>query len=501
MVFLWKYLLIEEILGLYLVPIFAATVIAGLCFLPIRIFKPIRYQKVFAVFIVIACILQVFILRKIFQINPSQFFNKEQITGDIDYAVQMLEDVHPDPYSIISKEDFYRKVDSMKNILPETISEKDANKVISKIYALIKDGHTGVRLLPPKIPFKFLPYKFKITDEKIFVARNFCYRNVIPLGSEIISINGMTSRQYIQETSRLFSWENLSWRNTRLQYPMLWELWDDFRNYKVIYKTPEGKTKTIRTSGGFFSVLQIDKESKQQKLHFKYHYKLISDSIGYIKFNSFSDLEQFKIFLDSTFTSIKNENVRHLIIDIRNNGGGSSSLGDELMQYISKKDFKQVDSCSVKISKELINKNKLDWIDSVERKAGTLYTVTDSLIKLRDNPLRFTGKSYLLVGGNTFSSASMFASAFQCFEVGTIIGTETGGLTVCFGDLYFYDLPETEFNMSLSHKKFYQVCGKDDRRGIIPDYIVENSIEDDAKSFDRVLDFTLELINKSKIAP
>jgi len=497
MIYLWKYLLVEEILGLYLIPILTTTILGGLCFLLIRIFKPIRFQKLFSILLLVACIAQVVILLMIFRINPSQSFTKEQIISDIDYAVNMLEEVHPDPYSIISKEDFYLKVDFIKQTLSETVSEKEAHRTISKIYALIEDGHTGSSPLLKLPRLKFLPYKFKIMNERIYVVRTFGYRNVIPVNSEIITINGMTSQQYIQEASQLFGWESLSWRNSRLQLPFMFDLWDDCRNYKIIFKTPEGKTKTIRTSGGLFSLLDMGRsELNQTAGNSYYQYKSLSDSIGFIEFNSFSDLEKFRIFLDTTFTTIQNENVKHLIIDIRKNGGGNSSLGDEIMQYISKTDFRQFDISHIKISSELLNAKRFEWLDSVERKAGTVLIYTSPLIELRENPLRFTGKTYLLVGGNTFSSASAFTSAFQCFEVGTVIGSETGGVTVAFGDMYGYKLPETKLDMGISHKKFFQACGVDNRRGVIPDYIVENSIEDEANSFDRVLEFTLDLIKK-----
>ena len=501
LIFLWKYLLIEEIIGLYLVPILVVAVIAGLCFLLIRIFKPIKYKKVFTGFLVVACILQVGILFLFFYFFSSQSYTKEQITGDIDFAINMMEDVHPDPYSIISKEDFYRKMDSIKKELPETVPDLVAHKTFRKIYALIKDGHTSHPPFPKNPFYNFLPYRFKIVDERIYLAHNYSYRNVIPVGSEIISINEKSSQEYIQEASQLFSWENIPSRNTKLQFPILSPLWDDSQNFKITYKTPEGKTKTTHASGGIFSLLQFSKDMKQFDSQYNYEYRYLSDSIGYIEFNWFFDLDKFKVFLDSTFTAIQNKNIKYLIIDIRKNGGGDSSLGDELMQYISKVDFKDCDSTYIKISKELIEKYMFEWIDSTKRKPGTIYKITNEpLTKLKDNPLRFTGKTYLLVGEKTFSSASMFTSAFQCFKVGTIIGTETGGLTVCFGNLYSYTLPETKFDMNLSYKKFYQVCGKEDRHGIIPDYIIENSIEDDVNSYDRVLEFTLDLIKKDKLS-
>ncbi len=48
--------------------------------------------------------------------------------------------------------------------------------------------------------------------------------------------------------------------------------------------------------------------------------------------------------------------------------------------------------------------------------------------------------------------------------------------------------------MGVSYKKFYNACGIDNKRGVIPDYIVENSFDDDKKGIDKVLEFTIDLI-------
>ena len=169
------------------------------------------------------------------------------------------------------------------------------------------------------------------------------------------------------------------------------------------------------------------------------------------------------------------------------------------MQYISKTDFKMDDSCIIKISNEIINTSQLNWMDSTKRIIGSLFNSRNtSKTKLRENPLRFKGKSYLLISGHTFSSAAMFSSSFQCYHVGNIIGTETGGLTTCFGDVYSFNLPNTKFDMGVSYKKFYNACGVDNRRGVIPDYTVENSFEDERKEIDKVLEFTFDLMKQEK---
>ena len=55
-------------------------------------------------------------------------------------------------------------------------------------------------------------------------------------------------------------------------------------------------------------------------------------------------------------------------------------------------------------------------------------------------------------------------------------------------------LPNTELSFSVAAKRFVDAGGKEDGRGIIPDYEVKQKPEDTAKSIDTALEFTLNLI-------
>lgn len=496
-----KYLVIEEILGLFSFPILLVTIISSIRYLAIRIFKKISFSKFITNSLVVACVLQLIIIGLILWSATTRYFSREKVINDIDYAIKVMEDVHPNLYAKISKEEFIARTDSIKELLPLKVSDVESYKALRKIFSQIGDGHTGGgwNFFSNRMAILFrktLPYKIDVKNERLFVSKNYFYRNTIPIGSEIIKINGKTSSQCLSEISELLSYETIPFRNSMLNSPLFWGLWNDFQNFEITYKAPDTKTiRTIKTSGGLISKMLAFSESSGKN----YSYKTLPDNIGYIEFNSFNDLDKFKTFLDSTFRLIEHNNVRSLIIDIRKNGGGNSSLGDEIMQYISKVDFKMADSCIIKISNVLIKEKQFNWIDSAKRVAGSLYNSHDtSKTKLRENPLRFKGKSYLLIGGNTFSSATMFAGSFQCYNVGKIIGTETGGLTACFGDVYSFELPNTKFNMGVSYKKFFNACGIDNRRGVVPDYIVENSFEDERKGIDSVLKFTIDLIEQNK---
>jgi hypothetical protein len=47
-------------------------------------------------------------------------------------------------------------------------------------------------------------------------------------------------------------------------------------------------------------------------------------------FRDLNDPNRIKVFADSMFTSLREKGIKNLIIDLRNNGGGDSQVGDVL---------------------------------------------------------------------------------------------------------------------------------------------------------------------------
>jgi C-terminal processing protease CtpA/Prc len=210
----------------------------------------------------------------------------------------------------------------------------------------------------------------------------------------------------------------------------------------------------------------------------------------------FEDLERFKKFLLETFQAIERDKIRHLIIDIRRNGGGDSALGDELLQYIANTPFRQFEKALVKASVPARQQRGLDRALPL----GSISPAPDEptqLTALRENPLRYRGKLYLLTSGSTYSSAASFAAAFKCFALGPVIGEETGQPTLCSGDLLSFETPNSRMQFSVSHKQYTLACGGDPQRGMAPDYPVGTSLDDDLPGRDGVLEFALKLTDTS----
>ncbi len=247
---------------------------------------------------------------------------------------------------------------------------------------------------------------------------------------------------------------------------------------------------------------------------FKFFY-LEDINTGLIEYLSFSQMENFKVFLDSTFKFIEEKNIKNLIIDVRNNGGGNSNCGKFFLTYLTKEPYVMFSECNVKYSKKVKNMYKQNipkWMQIfpfyyLSNNSKILYTSKDGYIhENKTEPYKhdisepfFSGNVYILIGNYTFSSATDFAAVFKDYGFGILIGEETGGLATCYGDLLMFNMPNSGLSFCVSHKYFVRPGGFDDCKGVIPDYEVKQKPEDIKNGIDNILEFTKELIYSTQI--
>jgi hypothetical protein len=494
--------LFEELIVFYLIPFVPVGTILGASLLVARIRKRrVSIERRARRLLISGSIFHCLFIAVFLYCTWPRHYDKADAVEDIDCFVKTLEDVHPNLYDRVSREEFADSVANIKERIPSSLEENELFVDISRLGALVRDAHTGngysyFMRRGNLFLRKIFPYKITVVNDRIYVTGNYSYKDDIPAGSEIVRINGLSSAEFIRRVSTLLSYETIPYRNTLVANPMFIAIWNNFKEYIVEFRLPaSGELRTNRTSGGLYARIQFLRSLTAMRQ--PYEFSVIGDSIGSIGFYQFNDPERFEGFLKAAFETVKRKGISRLLLDIRENGGGNSSLGDELMQYISRKPFRMFDRVQVKVSQEVLSWHP-DWVDSTKREAGRTYEIPEiPLTPLRQNPLRFDGTCILLTGRHTFSSAAAFASAFRCFDVGVIVGAETGGITVCYGDIYDFTLPRTGIGFRVSWKRFANACGVDDRRGVIPDYIVESSFSNERKGQDAVLQFAVELARKT----
>jgi hypothetical protein len=201
---------------------------------------------------------------------------------------------------------------------------------------------------------------------------------------------------------------------------------------------------------------------------------LESNRIAHFIYPGFALSDSEKQKVDAIFQEIKARKSQELIIDLRGNGGGNSQMGDYIFSYLYAGKFWAFSKMRVKLSPEILSKP--DWKaqlpEGFTNLEGMVVTFRPRMEATGPKPdAFFPGRIFLLVDGGTFSSASGFAAMFRDYRVGTILGSETGGLPVCFGDIIGFTLEHSGIRCDVSCKQFFgpKPGPGDDEHGVLPD--------------------------------
>lgn len=439
-------------------------------------------------------------------------FSKDKVKEDINFLVKNLEEVHPDLYANYSEDKFDADIASALESISEPISDAEIFSKFEPIISKLKDGHTGLRysvdyynsvLQSPDL-MGLISY---LKNGKIYFQNASVEHTDLYNDCEIISIDGVSTTKLYNDMISFVSGQNTSYRESTINRNFLayYYLVNEHKDsYMIEIKNKNGNIEKITLpSVNLDDYKKLIPKSNSSNEY--YSYKKINDNTICLTFNDFLDFDKFKVFIDGMFKEIQNESISNLIIDIRKNGGGNSTLGDLLIEHIYDGNFTQISKVDLKVSNQILDRHKSKFeqhgaTNQEIEEALTPYlpkigkitsTIGDTNRNYLESPV-FSGNIYVLTSSKTFSSASMFAATIKDYNIGQLIGEETGGLATHFGDLYEFKLPNSDLRAFVSHKYFIRPNGLDTHRGVVPDYNIHDLGDKDA------LDIAIEIIENLK---
>jgi C-terminal processing protease CtpA/Prc len=211
-------------------------------------------------------------------------------------------------------------------------------------------------------------------------------------------------------------------------------------------------------------------------------------------------------FLKSVFQELEDKNTQHLIIDLRDNGGGADAYGKILVQHLIDKPFRYYEHLRINNTEfsffEHTNIPPDERIQNPGRfrknDEGTFDLLFHpNLGEQKPIPPIFKGKAYVLINGNSFSGTGECTSLIHFHKKAVFIGEECGagyyGNTSGFMPMLI--LPNTKIRVRIPMIRYTMaVSGYPQDRGIIPDHPVSPTIEDLLSQRDTVMEFTIDLI-------
>lgn len=469
---------------------------------------------------------------------------KEQANEDFKALRFALEYVHPRLYKYDDKRTVDARFDSLSGRINNDISGLDFLALVSRTNAAVRCGHLYTipqgQLAKEVLVKKVMPFHIKILEDKIYIL-NDCSNSSILSGSQILTINGKSDRQifdaaipgiasdgYIQ-TRKLRLMERYffyQFHGFDLYYHLHVDRSDVFKIEYVEFGTNKRKTVTVKG---------ISIDERQKILLKKYSvdeagwFKTPSPKFEINKQNDFALLKVSRSFYDKTidpnfdsllnsaFSQLKDERIRNLILDLRNNEGGDEHQQIELISYLYSKPFKLYQNIYLshldfrplkhviieRDTSKLLYNNDDEYMRRINDKLWiNNYEYSDNLMLKQPKDNVFTGKLYVLMNGICFSSAADLVSDLKKTTDAVFIGEETGGVYEgpTGGDNIVIQLPNSKImvrispNIHIGHMYQKHPIG----HGVLPTHPVKYTIKDIVDGKDLEMELTRTLIQGSK---
>ncbi len=374
---------------------------------------------------------------------------------DLDYFSSQLRTNQYGFSSLISVQEFDNTVQRLKN----SVDSLQDYEIYIKLEQLVASFNVAHLTAYPSSAQKFhyMPVSVRVFPGGVYILMTD-QNNSGLLGKKILGIGGFPIQAVEDSLKKIIPHENEFWFEDQLpQIISCTEVLKYFGFSKSVLSavlnvegagevTVNSAEKSLNVLAGEMSSVLDGKELplylQNQSKYYWYSY-IAADSALYIKYNKCANSADisFYAFTSGVKDFISSHQVDMVIVDLRNNGGGNSSIINPLLNYLQSSSFNQ---------------------------RGKLFIITDR---------------------GTFSSALLNAISFKLYTDCILVGEPTGGKPNSYGEVRSFSLPNSGIIVQYCTKYFKTLS--DDPESLFPDYDVETSFADYSGCKDPVLDFIL----------
>ncbi len=464
--------------------------------------------------------------------NPAKKYSPAALQSDYKLFREILEDAHPSLYWYTPKDSmdfFFAKGSEM---LQDSLTEPKFRAALAYVIAKIKCGHTSVRASKAASRYNSLrdssfPLFVKIWPDTAVVTMNLNRRDSDV--SRGVILKSIENRPMDFVVDSLFTYLSADGNNTTHKYQTL----SNGSNFRSMYAVVFGvnsqtkvtyidSTERLKTSSitlfkpapdslRSFNMPKLSR-SQRKKLQRESVRNLKVDSTlntAFMEVNSFTKGNGLRKFFRRSFRSLQNDDIANLVVDMRGNGGGSVVLSNLLTKYIANKPFKIADSLyAIKRSSRygkyqehrLINWLFLVFFTRKKSDHNYHFAFFENKYFKPKRKHHFSGTTYILTGGNTFSAASLFTKSLIKQDDVIVVGEETGG--GAYGNTAWLipdvTLPNTGVRFRLP--LFRMIIDKDAQkgRGVMPEVEVLPTVNSIRSGVDFKMEKVKEMIRNNE---
>ncbi len=413
---------------------------------------------------------------------PLSTFTLNELESDYDLFIDTI--LTNNPLTFTDRDEFISLSSTMRERLYEGMTEIEFYRIIAELISFINCSHSGVWLGDSSgytfgRTYYFLPIDVEYQNDKLYIVEDQSDIG-IPLGSEILSINGVNINDIIEEMYTMIPADGLNETLKKLRindefyyyYTLLYDLSPEYEITYIDISTLEEETISIYGVKESFADFYVTNYNYGNGLSY-----YIEDNYVYLRIPNFNTngsytVEGYEAYFSAFFTEVNELEIENLIIDIRHNNGGFPDVANILLGYLADNPFQY-------------------FSDDVPPAFPHLQE--DTLV----NENNYTGEVYVIADGGSLSTSGHFLALFQYHEMGYIVGEESGAGYTCTDASFNTRLPNTNITFRTSSIKWnVDVLDNEVYTGIFPDYEHTPSIDDVINRNDSTLQYIIDLINE-----
>ena len=449
--------------------------------------------------------------------NALPALSAESLEADLTLLERAFRELHPGRTRYLSSDQFDSLFADYRRRVSKPMSRREAYLVFSQLTASLRCGHTHANPYNQSSLFQNLvlggadklPLAFRWVDGLAFVTRVVYVGDQLPIGSEILAINGQAMAT-LRDTLMTLVKGDGSNDASRLQQLTLtglsdWEAWDIYQpmlqppgesDYTLRIRDPAGGQRDVDVPR-IARAERIDAwKAAGLKLPYSiddmWHYECTDDQIAVLTLGTFSVWtmqRDWQALLDSAFQNMASNKVRDLIIDVRGNEGGADEVLLVLARHLMREDARYEGGedrlAYQRMPDELRpyayswSDEYLDWGKAVAPSPDGLFAMVeqDATLRIMGNRKAYAGRVYLLTDASNSSATFHLANIMRKTGRALLVGSTTGGSQrgITGGQIIFFRLPNSgiEIDIPLIATNF---PGAPDS-GLVPDWSIPPTLE------------------------
>jgi hypothetical protein len=435
--------------------------------------------------------------------------------------------MHP-VIGIYKTREFYNRLfNTYISTLTDSLTEREFRIRTKLVAEELRCGHTEVVYSKEyyrtmnRQKLNYSPYVFIPVQNKVYVLANLDKKadSTLKKGTEITAINGIPVDSMLRYCRRFISADGYiqTFKNYYLQlafngyYLSLFGRPDTFSlEYKAGQTTKQLRYPAIHPKTLPLIPLGQRNDSlfvRYKRAGIKYRFLDPEHKSLQLKLDRFSRRCSNKAYR-KVFRKLKKNHTETLVLDLRNNGGGSLENAYKLLSYL-------IDTAKTQTLRTAIKNypyKKYTHGNVFFKLTRFAFTIIGKKVSRNDTdnfiytikPRRknhFNKNVIVLINGGSFSASCLVAAYLKDHHRAVFIGEETGGtLEGCnAGITPYYKLPNSKIKIRMpAFRIVHDVSPAITGHGILPEYPIEYSIKDILTKRDLEIEKAKELIGKKQ---